>query len=130
MANEDHGTLTTAPPDDDFDNALAVFHHDIRAIMSEADCQTVIDRIGAVHASWPEMPFDDAAELVRATMAGRASMRLGCRDDDPPVPQVPRGQLVNLGTFWEELLARPCGHSADGGDCNGDCADGKAWAGW
>ena len=87
MADETYCDMTTAPPDDDFDNALAVFHHDLRAIMSEADCQTVVDRIRSVHASWPDMPFDDAAELVRATMSGLASLK----------------GLVSLKTYREEL---------------------------
>ncbi|MFR9794270.1 hypothetical protein ACL07V_37550 [Streptomyces sp. MB22_4] len=81
MANETSGALTTAPPDDDFENSLAVFHHDLRAVMSEADCQSVVDRIRSVHASFPDMPFDDAAEFVRATMSG----------------------LVRLKTYWEDL---------------------------
>lgn len=63
--------MTTTAPDDDFDNALAVFSHDIRALLPEGARQLLTDRIRSVHADWPNLGFADAADMARASLKGR-----------------------------------------------------------
>jgi hypothetical protein len=63
--------MISTPPDDDFDNALAVFGYDIRAILPEPACQLLTDRIRAVHADWPDLGFADAVAVARAALAGQ-----------------------------------------------------------
>lgn len=59
------------PPDDDFDNALAVFGHDIRAVMPAWGVQYLTDEIRRVHAEMPELDFADAAAIARTRMTAR-----------------------------------------------------------
>jgi hypothetical protein len=59
---------TTTPPDDEFDNALAVFHHDVRAVLPEFVCQFLVDEIREVHESDPSFSFADCVEIARTAL--------------------------------------------------------------
>ena len=68
-------TTRTPPLPDDFDNELAVFTRNIRAVLPEGDCQILVSRIRAVHADWPDLTFADAADMARASLHGERKQR-------------------------------------------------------
>lgn len=79
------------PPDDDFDNALAVFSHDIRALLPERAVHLLLDRARSVHAQWPDMLLGEVIELARSTLAGEDD------DLDATLPLDPEGDLSASG---------------------------------
>lgn len=63
--------MDTITPDDDFDNSLAVYLHDIRIILPAAACRLLEYRIRAVHTDQPSLDLGDAVVAALAALDGR-----------------------------------------------------------
>ncbi|MGW7386576.1 hypothetical protein [Streptomyces sp. NPDC054794] len=73
--------MTITPPNQPFDDAFASFQLAVGAALPEQACKHLVERIRAVHADWPDLPFVDTADMARASLtAERRQVRVRLAD--------------------------------------------------